>query len=123
MEMTRAKEADYVSQVVSIQPCAESERAGVGGDSWRMRGEQAGPCDAIVEEVTMAQPTRPTVTSWRGVPIMPKAIAVQEKEGVYSYRIDATVDQVRQFYDTEMSGFGWRPGPIGALDIGGFLLG
>jgi hypothetical protein len=53
---------------------------------------------------------------------MPQAVPVQEKEDMYGYVVKATVAQVREFYDREMSKLGWQSLLVGILDQGGMLL-
>lgn len=49
------------------------------------------------------------VFEWKGVPVMPQATAGQEfPEGsTYSYKVDATVKEVQDYYNTELEKLGW----------------
>lgn len=47
------------------------------------------------------------VQEWRGIPIMPEAIAGQEFANAYSFRASATVQQVQAFYGERLVPLGW----------------
>lgn len=50
------------------------------------------------------------VQEWRGVPVMPQATAGQEfaANNTYSFRVDATAQQVQDFYKESMKNLGWN---------------
>ena len=47
------------------------------------------------------------VATWREIPIMPQAIAGQEVEGMYSFRVDASAKEVQDFYEKVLPSLGW----------------
>jgi hypothetical protein len=47
------------------------------------------------------------LSSWRDIPIMPDALAGQEGEGMYSFKVDASLQEVRAFYDAQLPPLGW----------------
>src|SRR5215211_5934285 len=55
----------------------------------------------------MPEPQGKPVQEWRGIPIMPEAIAGQEFANAYSFRANATVQEVQAFYDERLAQLGW----------------
>ncbi len=53
---------------------------------------------------------------------MPQANPGTEDQSGYSYTINATVQQVQVFYDTEMSKLGWQSLASGAGKTGSVIL-
>jgi hypothetical protein len=47
-------------------------------------------------------------TSWNWLPVMPQAIAGEEKGGVYYYYLRSSRDVVRQYYVDVMPSWGWQ---------------
>lgn len=56
----------------------------------------------------MFDPKSPPLSEWKGIPIMPQAVAGDENEGVYVFRIAATSDEIQEYYKTNMSNLGWE---------------
>jgi hypothetical protein len=56
----------------------------------------------------MFDPKSPPVSEWKGIPIMPQAIAGDESEGVYVFRIAATSDDIQEYYKTNLPNLGWE---------------
>ena len=50
------------------------------------------------------------VSEWKGIPIMSQATAGQEfaANTTYSYKVDASIEDVQQFYKTELEKLGWK---------------
>ena len=50
------------------------------------------------------------VSEWKGIPIMPQATAGQEfaENSTYSYKVDASIEEVQQYYKTELDKLGWK---------------
>lgn len=50
------------------------------------------------------------VSEWKGVPVMSQATAGQEfaDGSIYSYKASATVEEVQQYYKTELEKLGWK---------------
>jgi len=44
---------------------------------------------------------------WKEIPVMPQAAAGSEGEGIYSYRVNATVKDVGEFYAAQLPPLGW----------------
>ena len=54
-------------------------------------------------------PTGEPVSEWNGIPIMPEATAGADfGSGTYSFKIDATYDEVAKFYDDALPPLGWQ---------------
>jgi len=47
------------------------------------------------------------VSSWKDIPVMPQALAGQEVENMYSFRVNASIQEVQQFYAAQMPALGW----------------
>jgi len=49
------------------------------------------------------------VSEWNGVPVMPQATAGQEftDSNTYSYKVDASVKEVQDYYKAELEKLGW----------------
>ncbi len=61
-------------------------------------------------------------SSWNDIPIMPQANPGTEDQSGYSYTVKATVKEVRDFYDREMSKLGWQPFASGTGGTGSVIL-
>jgi hypothetical protein len=50
------------------------------------------------------------VSEWKGIPIMSQATAGQEfaESSIYSYKVTATIEEVQQYYKTELEKLGWK---------------
>jgi len=50
------------------------------------------------------------VSEWNGIPVMPQATAGQEfkDSNTYSYKVDASIQQVQDYYKTELDKLGWK---------------
>jgi hypothetical protein len=60
------------------------------------------------------------LVEWNGIPIMPGAIAGEESAGAYSFTVNATIEEVRAYYEKEMPKLDWAllgaaEGKTGAL--------
>jgi hypothetical protein len=62
---------------------------------------------ALPEIGNITDPQGEPLTEWNGVPIMPAATAGEESTGLYSYKADASVTEVFDYYKTEMTALGW----------------
>ena len=49
------------------------------------------------------------VSEWNGIPVMPQATAGQEfkESNTYSYKVDASVKEVQDYYKAELEKLGW----------------
>ena len=58
----------------------------------------------------MFNPQGTPVQDWRGIPIMPEAIAGQEfsENNTYSFKASATVKDVQDFYNEKLTALGWN---------------
>jgi hypothetical protein len=50
------------------------------------------------------------VSEWKGIPVMPQATAGQEfaETSTYSYKVNASIQEVQDFYKTELEKLGWK---------------
>lgn len=50
------------------------------------------------------------VSEWKGIPVMPQATAGEEfaESSIYSYKVDASIEEVQQYYKTELEELGWQ---------------
>ena len=65
------------------------------------------------------------VQEWRGIPVMPQATAGQEFSDTetYSFKANATVQEVQDFYNTELAALGWTSSLNFPLAAEGGVLG
>jgi hypothetical protein len=61
---------------------------------------------------TIPLPSGQPVSSWEDIPIMPNAIAGEERNNNgtqgYSFTIEASADEIQVFYETELGKLGWN---------------
>ncbi len=52
------------------------------------------------------------VSEWNGIPVMPQATAGQEfkESNTYSYKVNATIKEAQDYYNTELGKQGWTSG-------------
>lgn len=65
------------------------------------------------------------VQEWKGVPIMPQATAGEEfnESNTYSFRVNATAQEVQEFYSKELTDLGWnQPFEVPLEADGGLLM-
>lgn len=63
------------------------------------------------------------VQEWRGIPVMSQAIAGQEFGDTYSFKVNATVQEIQNYYNQQLSALGWtQPFEFPLEAEGGFLF-
>lgn len=64
---------------------------------------------AMPDVGTCMDPQGSPVSDWNGIPVMPQATAGQECPDLksYSFRVNATVKEVQDFYTSELEELGW----------------
>ena len=64
---------------------------------------------AVPDPGDVLNPQGNPAQEWRGIPIMPEAIAGQEfsPDNAYSFRANATAQDVQAFYDDRLTQLGW----------------
>lgn len=45
--------------------------------------------------------------TWKGIPIMPEALAGEEVQGMYSFRVNASLKEIHDFYAAALPPLGW----------------
>lgn len=55
-----------------------------------------------------ADPQGEPLAEWNGIPIMPSATTGEESAGIYSFKTDASVMEVVDYYKAEMTNLGWN---------------
>jgi len=79
----------------------------------------------LPDVTSFLKPTGEPASEWRGVPIMPEAVAGQEFSGsAYSYRVPTRTGlDVEAFYDASLEELGWiSPARTNVGTAGGFML-
>jgi hypothetical protein len=61
----------------------------------------------VTDPADILNPQGNPALEWRGIPIMPEAVAGQEFVNAYSFRVNATSQDVQAFYDRRLSELGW----------------
>ena len=64
---------------------------------------------AVADPVDVLDPQGNPAQEWRGIPIMPEAIAGQEfaVNNAYSFTVQASAQDVQAFYDERLTQLGW----------------
>lgn len=71
----------------------------------------------------MFNPQGTPVEAWRDIPIMPQATAGQEFDGgTYSFKADATVQEVQNYYSEQLAGSGWDQTFSSPADANGAVM-
>ena len=58
-------------------------------------------------ELVLSLPSGEPSSEWEGIPIMPNALAGEGDSGGYAFTINASLDEIQQFYETELPKQGW----------------
>ena len=58
--------------------------------------------------VVLPEPSGDPASEWKGIPIMPAAIAGEGDGSGYSFIISASPDDVQEYYEKEMAELGWN---------------
>lgn len=69
------------------------------------------PMQTIMPVLPSGNPLDPQsapLSEWKGIPVMPQASAGDESEGMYIYKVAATLDEIQEFYDTKLPDLGWE---------------
>ena len=53
-------------------------------------------------------PQSPPLTEWKGIPIMPSASAGDDVDMVYSFKVDASDAEIKEFYQKNLEDLGWK---------------
>jgi hypothetical protein len=67
-------------------------------------------------------PSGTPLTTWKGFPIMPGAIAGDGDNSSYSFTVQASFDDVQEFYTNELAQLGWNLFTSGQGTTGTLLL-
>jgi hypothetical protein len=59
---------------------------------------------------------------WSDMPVMPQALAGEEKSGVYYYYLKASREEVHQYYLQQMPYWGWQLFASGSKTNGDLLI-
>ena len=64
---------------------------------------------AMPDVQSMMNPQGTPASEWKGVPVMPQATTGQDFPGSksYSFKVNATVKEVQDYYNTELAKLGW----------------
>lgn len=56
----------------------------------------------------LSMPSGQPESEWEGIPVMPSAIAGEGDSKSYAFTIDASLEEIQNFYDTELAKLGWN---------------
>lgn len=62
---------------------------------------------AMPDVENLADPQGEPLEMWNGIPIMPAATAGAESSGIYSFKADASVKEVLEYYQVLLPELGW----------------
>ena len=52
-------------------------------------------------------PKSPPLSEWKSIPVMPQAVAGEESQGLYVYKVTMTAKDVEDFYAAQLPSLGW----------------
>ena len=52
-------------------------------------------------------PKSPPLAEWKGIPIMPQALAGEEEQGMYVFTVNAAIQDVQAYYADQLPALGW----------------
>ena len=55
----------------------------------------------------LSMPSGEPASEWNDIPVMPKAIAGEGDNKGYSFTIDASLDEIQNYYETTLAKLGW----------------
>ena len=64
---------------------------------------------SAIPDMKLFNPEGTPVSEWNGIPVMPQATAGEEFKDsrTYSYKVNATVKEAQEYYNTELTKLGW----------------
>jgi hypothetical protein len=64
---------------------------------------------SAIPDIKLFNPEGTPVSEWNGIPIMPQATAGEEfkDSSTYSFKVNATVKEAQDYYNTELTKLGW----------------
>jgi hypothetical protein len=68
----------------------------------------AEPTSASLEPTHAATASGPTLTVWKGIPIMPGATEGGEEAGSYNFKVKASVQEVENYYKQQLEKLGYQ---------------
>ncbi len=72
--------------------------------------------------VSQLAPQGEPVSEWKGIPIMPDAIAGEGDDESYVFTVRATTQQVQEYYERELGKLGWELSSRGAGSNSSLML-
>jgi hypothetical protein len=101
-----------LAKPVSVSESLELTAAAVGTQAVQMASQTAPFTPGVISSTVpgggnIFDPQGAPASSWKEIPIMPQAAAGEDVEGVYSYRVLASMQDVQQFYAAQLPGLGW----------------
>jgi hypothetical protein len=120
MTAWRSKMLPLLLAALFLAACGTNE----SGEAETPIVEQSGTAPLVSTATPAAPPGTPApggefqlsgtpLASWRGVPIMPGAIAGQEESETYRFTIAASVQEIQGYYQTELTSKGWQADKTG----------
>ena len=70
--------------------------------------QPAPPPDGTAGPGNIFDPQGAPLSTWKDIPVMPQAVAGEEVEGIYSFRVNATVKEVQDYYAAQLPPLGWK---------------
>ena len=75
-----------------------------------------------VDAAAMLQPQGTPAADWKGIAIMPGALAGQDDGSSYTFTIQATPAEIQSFYEENLGPLGWEVFASGAGDTGAAMI-
>lgn len=101
-----------LAKPVSVSESLALTAAAVGTQAMQMASQSAPVTPGVVPTTfpgggNIFDPQGAPVSVWKEIPVMPQAVAGEDVEGVYSYRVNASAQDVQKFYAEQLPGLGW----------------
>ncbi len=78
------------------------------------------PTEALSPGLPM--PSGTPMANWDNIPVMPKALAGEERDGTYTYVVESPVEEVAAFYDAQLTELGWEKFATGQGESGARMM-
>lgn len=94
----------------TLQALASQVASQIPAETLQALPSVAPSLEALATEFgNMFNPQGTPVEAWREIPIMPQATAGQEFDGgTYSFKVNATVQEVQNYYSQQLESSGWE---------------
>lgn len=110
--------------VETLQAAATQIASAIPAETFQALPSAIPTVEALATEFgNSLNPQGAPVQEWRGIPVMSQATAGEEFGDTYSFRVNATVQEIQDYYNQQLSALGWtQPFEFPLEAEGGFLF-